>query len=127
MDHRADRSGALPFSYGLTSLTVLDVQKGSHQFVDAFGVRCTGKTALVPMSTIVNGKILYNQIESDYRETALAASARVYLRGWTVGHGAETGGGLQDRARTRSGGEGRLCGSDFQDSAPGTWGAERGM
>ena len=81
MDHRADRSGSLPFTSGLTSITVLDVQKDSHRFVDAFGVRCTGKTDRVSMSTIANGKILYNRIESDYGETAPAASAEYIYEG----------------------------------------------
>lgn len=48
------------------NITILDVQKGPHEFVDAFGVHYMGNTNIVPMSTIVNGKIMYNRIESDY-------------------------------------------------------------
>lgn len=48
------------------NITILELQQGEHQYVDAFGVPYTGDTFIVPKATILNGKIMYNEIHTDY-------------------------------------------------------------
>ena len=48
------------------NITILDVQEGPHTYTDAFGVNYEGNTFMLPMTTIVNGEIKYNKIETDY-------------------------------------------------------------
>ena len=48
------------------NITILELQKGPHQYVDAFGVPYTGDTFILPRATIINGKIMYNTIQTDY-------------------------------------------------------------
>lgn len=48
------------------NITILEVQKGPHQYTDAFGVNYTGDTFILPKATIYNGKIMYNEINTDY-------------------------------------------------------------
>lgn len=48
------------------NITILEVQKGSHQYTDAFGVNYTGDAFILPKATIYNGKIMYNEINTDY-------------------------------------------------------------
>ena len=48
------------------NITILEVQEGEHQFVDAFGVRYSGAHFIVPKATILKGKVMYNEIRTDY-------------------------------------------------------------
>ena len=48
------------------NLTILDVQQGPHDFTDAFGEHYQGQANIVPKATLVNGKIMYNTIVTDY-------------------------------------------------------------
>ena len=48
------------------NITILDVQEGPHEYIDAFGVKYEGNCFMKPMATIIKGKIMYNRIETDY-------------------------------------------------------------
>lgn len=48
------------------NITILDVRQGEHRYVDSFGVEYTGNTFMLPKATILNGKIMFNKIETDY-------------------------------------------------------------
>lgn len=48
------------------NITILEVQEREHQFVDAFGVRYSGAHFIVPKATILKGKVMYNEIRTDY-------------------------------------------------------------
>lgn len=48
------------------NITILELKTGEHQYVDAFGVPYVGDTFIVPKATILNGKIMYNEIHTDY-------------------------------------------------------------
>ena len=48
------------------NITILEVQKGPHQYKDAFGVPYMGDTFILPRATIINGKVMYNTIDTDY-------------------------------------------------------------
>lgn len=44
------------------NLTIVDLEKGPHNFRDAYGNNYTGEVKIVPKATIINGKIYYNSI-----------------------------------------------------------------
>lgn len=48
------------------NITILELEEGPHDFTDAFGEHYMGKTNIVPRATIINGKIMYNTIVTDY-------------------------------------------------------------
>ena len=48
------------------NLTIIDLQKGPHIFNDAYGVEYEGEYKIVPKATIVKGKVMYNELETDY-------------------------------------------------------------
>lgn len=48
------------------NLTLLDLREGPHDYTDAFGEHYEGRAFLVPQATIINGKIMFNTIETDY-------------------------------------------------------------
>ena len=48
------------------NITIIDLKKGPHIFNDAYGVEYEGEYKIVPKATIVNGKVMYNEIKTDY-------------------------------------------------------------
>lgn len=48
------------------NITILEMKEGDHTYVDAFGVPYTGQAFLTPKATIIRGKVMYNEIKSDY-------------------------------------------------------------
>lgn len=48
------------------NLTIVDPEKGPHTFNDAYGVEYVGDTKIVPKATVVNGKVMYNELKTDY-------------------------------------------------------------
>ena len=48
------------------NITILDISDNGHQFVDAFGVPYEGKYFIEPRTTIIKGKVMYNEIKTDY-------------------------------------------------------------
>lgn len=48
------------------NLTIVDLVKGPHTFNDAYGVEYVGDMKIVPKATIVNGKVMYNELKTDY-------------------------------------------------------------
>lgn len=48
------------------NITIIDLNKGPHIFNDAYGVEYEGEYKIVPKATIVNGKVMYNEIKTDY-------------------------------------------------------------
>lgn len=48
------------------NLTIIDLQEGPHTFNDAYGVEYQGQYKIVPKATVVKGKVMYNQLATDY-------------------------------------------------------------
>ena len=48
------------------NITILEVQKGPRQYCDAFGVPYMGDTFILPRTTIISGRVMYNTIETDF-------------------------------------------------------------
>lgn len=48
------------------NITILDLQRGPHDFIDAFGEHYMGDTFIVPKTTVIGGKIMFNTIVTDY-------------------------------------------------------------
>jgi dihydroorotase len=48
------------------NITILDISEDGHRFTDAFGVPYEGKSFIEPRATIIKGKIMYNEIKTDY-------------------------------------------------------------
>ncbi len=48
------------------NLTIIDLKEGPHKFNDAYGVEYEGKYKIIPKATIVKGKVMYNQLKTDY-------------------------------------------------------------
>ncbi len=48
------------------NLTIIDLQKGPHIFNDAYGVEYEGEYKIVPKATVVRGKVMYNELKTDY-------------------------------------------------------------
>jgi dihydroorotase len=48
------------------NITILELEEGPHTFIDAFGENYVGDTFIKPRATIINGKIMFNTIETDY-------------------------------------------------------------
>ena len=48
------------------NITILDIDQGEHEFIDAFGLRYSGPVQFTPRATIFRGEIKYSTIVSDY-------------------------------------------------------------
>lgn len=48
------------------NLTIIDLNKGPHMFNDAYGVNYEGEYKIIPKATIVNGRVMYNELKTDY-------------------------------------------------------------
>lgn len=48
------------------NITIIDLNKGPHLFNDAYGINYEGMYKIIPKSTIVNGKVMYNTLSTDY-------------------------------------------------------------
>lgn len=48
------------------NITILDMDEGEHEFVDAFGLKYNGPIKFTPLATIYRGEVKYNAIETDY-------------------------------------------------------------
>lgn len=48
------------------NLTILKLDEGPHVFSDAYGTQYQGKYKIIPKATVVNGKIMYDDIRNDY-------------------------------------------------------------
>lgn len=48
------------------NLTILELDEGDHMFSDAYGVAYEGKYKVVPRATIINGKVMFEDIGTDY-------------------------------------------------------------
>lgn len=48
------------------NLTVLDIDRGEHEFIDAFGLRYNGPVRFTPMATVFQGLVKYDVTHSEY-------------------------------------------------------------
>lgn len=48
------------------NITILDLNRGPHKFNDAYGVEYEGEYKILPKATIVGGKVMYNELVTDY-------------------------------------------------------------
>lgn len=48
------------------NISVLDLKEGEVEFVDAFGVKTKGNKQVLPVATIVNGKVMFDKTNTDY-------------------------------------------------------------
>lgn len=48
------------------NISVLDLKEGEVEFVDAFGVKSKGNKQVLPVATIVNGKVMFDKTNTDY-------------------------------------------------------------
>lgn len=48
------------------NITIVDLNKGPHVFNDAYNVEYEGEYKIIPKATVVNGKVMYNVLETDY-------------------------------------------------------------
>jgi len=48
------------------NITILELEKGPHDFADAFDEHYIGDTFIIPKATIIGGKIMFNTIITDY-------------------------------------------------------------
>lgn len=48
------------------NITVLDIARGEHEFIDAFGLKYSGPVRFTPMATLFRGQIKYDVTRSEY-------------------------------------------------------------
>ena len=48
------------------NISVLDLKEGEVEFGDAFGVKSKGNKQVLPVATIVNGKVMFDKTNTDY-------------------------------------------------------------